>query len=69
MAGVKKKDRAVVAAILAAALVVGLVLVNRGLNSASQAQAARLAAAQYNGGESPSSAPADPPACPTDSSN
>ena len=61
MAGVKKKDRAVVAAILAAALVVGLVLVNRGLNSASQAQAARLAAAQYNGGESPSSAPADPP--------
>ena len=61
MAGVKKKDRAVVAAILAAALVVGLVLVNRGLNSASQAQAARLAAAQYNGGESPSSVPADPP--------
>ena len=47
----KGRDRAIVAVILAAALIGGLVLVHGALDRAAQAQAASLAAAQYNGGE------------------
>lgn len=47
----KGKDRAIVAVILAAALIGGLVLVRRALEQAAQAQAVSLAAAQFNGGE------------------
>lgn len=47
----KRKDRAIVAVILAAALVAGLVLVRQALNHAAQAQAASLASAQFNGGK------------------
>ena len=45
----KKRDRAIVAVILAAALVVGLVLVRRALERDAQAQADSLASAQFNG--------------------
>lgn len=47
----KGRDRAIVAVILAAALIGGLVLVHGALDRAARAQAASLAAAQYNGGE------------------
>ena len=46
----KKRDRAIVAVILAAALIVGLVLVRRALDRAVRAQADSLASAQFNGG-------------------
>ena len=46
----KRRDRAIVAVILAAALIVGLVLVRRALNEAARAQTDSLASAQHNGG-------------------
>ena len=51
----KKRDRTIVAVILAAALAVGLVLVHRALDRAAQAQAESLSAAQFNGGGAASS--------------
>ena len=47
----KKRDWAVVAVILAAALLAGLVLVRHALDRAAQTQLDSLAAAQFNGGE------------------
>ena len=47
----KRRDRAIIAVILAAALIGGLVLVRRALDQAAQAQADSLAAAQHNSGE------------------
>ena len=54
MAGMKGRDRAIVAGILAVALIVGLALVGRALDQAAQAQTASLASAQFNGGGSSS---------------
>ena len=45
----KKRDRVIVAVILAAALIVGLTLVRRALDLSAQAQADLLASAQFNG--------------------
>ena len=53
----KRRDRAIVGVILAAALIGGLVLVSRALSQAAQAQADSLAAAQFNGGTGAASSP------------